>query len=59
MDTLREVEVTYDNDHVIVTNMAGHLTDEQIKDYFKVGKVFNIGNALDNMQGVKEVLILK
>ena len=59
-EELREVEVTYDDGSTIGTSMAAHLTDEQIYDYFKVGKVFNIGNGEnDKMVKVKSVKILK
>lgn len=62
---LRNVSVTYSDGTVIDTDMAAHLTDEQIRDYFKVGKKFNLGNASipcdgnigDNIQTVTVVTI--
>lgn len=56
---LRRVKVVFDNGDVINTSMAAHLTDEEILDYYKVGKVFNLGSGeLDNLQKVKEVILL-
>ncbi|MEK6829505.1 MAG: hypothetical protein AABY15_05210 [Nanoarchaeota archaeon] len=57
---LRGVKVTYSDGTVIPTSMAAHLTDEEILNYFKKGKVFNIGNGeLDNMQAVEDVEIIR
>lgn len=56
---LRAIEVTYSNGDVILTSMAAHLTDEQMTDYFRVGKQFNIGSATDNMQKVVSTKILR
>ena len=57
---LRSVRVTYDNGDVISTSMAAHLSDKQIKDYFKKGKQFNIGSGgKDKMAKVKDVEILE
>ena len=39
--------------------MAAHLTDEEIHNYFKPGKVFNIGSAEDNVQAVISCEIIK
>ena len=36
-EALREVEVTFSDGSKLETNMAAHLTDEEIKDYYKVG----------------------
>ena len=50
------VTVTYDNGDVITTDVNGNQTDEQIKEYFKVGKEFNLGNGeKDNMAKVVKV----
>ena len=50
---LRSAKVTYSDGTVINTSLAGHLTDKEIHEYFKIGKSFNIGNGLvDNMQTV-------
>lgn len=58
---LRSVKVTYSNGDVITTSMAANLTDQQIKDYFKIGKSFNVGNGRggDKMSTVKKVDIVK
>ena len=55
---LRSVKVSYSNGEIIATSMAAHLTDEEILNYFKIGKVFNIGNVKDNLQKVTKVEIL-
>lgn len=50
------VTVTYDNGDVITTDVNGNQTDEQIKEYFKVGKEFNLGNGeKDNIAKVVKV----
>lgn len=62
---LRSVTVKYADGTVINTNMAAHLTDEDIRNYYKVGKLFNLGNKPvpgegsigDNMQPVESVTI--
>lgn len=40
---LRSIKVTYSDGTIIETNMAEHLTDKEMLDYFKVGKSVNIG----------------
>jgi len=60
MPTLREVKVTYENGTIIETCMAKNITDEEIKDYFKIGKVFNLGEGENDLLArVKEVQIIK
>lgn len=57
-ENLRNVTVEYENGDFVNTDMAAHLTDEEIYDYFKIGKVFNIGSGEnDNLQAVKNVTI--
>ncbi len=57
---LRGVKVTYDDGTVISTSMASHLTDDEIRDYFRVGKSFNIGSGVDDkMAKVQSVEILE
>ena len=57
---LRAVKVTFENGDHLTTSMAAHLTDEDIKDYYKVGRSFNVGiGPNDNMQRVAKVDILK
>jgi hypothetical protein len=59
-EELRSVEVTYSNGQKISTSMSALLTDQEIYDYFKVGKTFNIGSGeRDKMATVKSVKILK
>lgn len=56
---LRSVKVTFGNGDVIKTNMASDLTDEEIKDYYKIGRTFNIGAGnRRNLQKVVDVEIL-
>lgn len=55
---LRCVEVTYECNTVITTSMAAGLTDSEIIDYFKIGRLFNIGNVEDNLKRVKSINIL-
>lgn len=54
----RNVTVTFKNGETINTNMSGHLTDDEILDYYRIGKMFNIGKGeYDNMQAVENVVI--
>jgi len=59
MSNLRAIKVTYSNGDTISTNMAAHLTDKEMLDYFKVGRWFNLGRVSDNMQQVTKAEILK
>jgi len=62
---LRSVTVKYSDGSVINTNMAAHLSDEEIRNYYKIGKQFNLGNGKvdgdgnigDNIQTVADVII--
>lgn len=55
---LRTVTVEYSNGQKIPTSMAAHLTDDDIRNYYKIGKEFNLGNGeYDNMQRVVGVEI--
>lgn len=56
---LRAVRVTYSSGDVIETSMAHGLTNQAIKDYFSIGKPFNIGTVDDNLQTVTKCEILK
>jgi len=58
-EKLRNVKVIFENGSTINTSMAARLTDEEIKEYYKIGKVFNIGSVEDNLQKVIKVEILK
>lgn len=57
---LRSVKVTYSNGETQGVSMAAHLTDDEILNYFKIGKVFNLGKngVEDNLQKVTKVEIL-
>ena len=56
---LRSVEVTFSDGDTITTSMAQHLTDEEIYDYYEIGKEFNLGTIEDNVQSVVDVKILE
>lgn len=57
---MRTVKVTFSNNDSIITDMNPRLTDQEIRDYYKIGRLFNIGNGgHDNMQTVSKVEILK
>lgn len=59
-EKLRAVKVTYSDGSVVNTNMSANLSDEEIKDYYKVGKEFNVGDGpKDKMVKVKKVEILE
>lgn len=53
---MRAVKVTFANSDTITTDING--TDEDIKHYYRVGRLFNIGSVEDNMQPVKNVEII-
>lgn len=56
----RLVKVFYANGINITTSMAEGVTDEQIHDYFAIGKKFNIGEGgNDDLQAVTKVMILE
>jgi dsDNA-specific endonuclease/ATPase MutS2 len=57
---LREVVIYFENGDYIETSMSSQLTDEEIRAYYAVGKIFNVGNGpQDNLQRVASVKILK
>lgn len=56
---LRSIKVMYSNGDTICTSMAAHLTDEEMLNYFAIGKVFNIGNVRDNLQTVVDRQIIR
>jgi len=57
---LREVEVRFTNGNKLRTSMSARLSDAEIRAYYKVGKVFNVGAGdKDRMTRVKSVRILK
>tara|TARA_R110002111_G_scaffold249679_1_gene313684 strand:- start:9711 stop:9905 length:195 start_codon:yes stop_codon:yes gene_type:complete len=49
--------VTFENNDVIRTEING--TIPQIQEYYKIGKIFNIGNVNDNLQPVKSLTVRK
>lgn len=55
---LRSVSVFYDNGDVVHTAMSSDLSDKEIRKYFAVGRVFNIGSGeKDLMAAVDKVVI--
>lgn len=48
--------VTYSNGDIIETDMAAQLTDQQIRDYFKIGRQFNVGREKDKIVSVKRLI---
>jgi hypothetical protein len=59
-EKLRTVKVNYADGNSITTNMAAGLSDQEIKDYFKIGKKFNLGTGgKDKMVAVKSIKILE
>lgn len=57
---LRSVKITYSDGTVINTNMSAKMTDSDIRDYYKIGKTFNVGSgSKDKMLKVKKVDILE
>jgi esterase/lipase len=59
-ESLRSIEVTFDDGSKLTTDMAKHLTDKEMSDYYKIGKPFNVGiGGKDKMVKVKSIKILK
>lgn len=57
---MRSVKVTYSDGSELRTSMSKNLSNKEIRDYFKVGRVFNIGSGIkDKLVKVKKVTILK
>jgi len=54
---MKTAKITYSDGNIITTSING--TDEEIKNYFKIGRPFNLGNGdKDNMQTVVSCEIL-
>lgn len=53
---MKVAKVTFQNDVVITTSING--TEATIKDYYKEGRVFNIGTVDDDLQPVKNCEVL-
>lgn len=63
MSKIRTIRITYTGEDgrtfEETTNMAAHLTDEDMLSYFGEGKIFNIGNgAYDYMAVVRKAEII-
>jgi|TARA_R110000823_G_C15761623_1_gene483013 hypothetical protein len=59
MSKLRSVKVEYSNGETTHTDMASHLNNEDIHNYFRIGRVFNIGDGEnDLMAKVVKVIII-
>jgi hypothetical protein len=63
---LRGVAVYYKNigakkvNELHMVNMGANVTDQEIRDYFKIGSLFNIGcSAYDLMAEVEKVEIIR
>lgn len=56
-NSMRPVKITYTNGDTVETNING--TDEEIKEYYKIGRLFNIGSCEDNLQAVVKLEFLK
>lgn len=54
---LNYVTVIYADGTEISTAMAAHLTEEEMRNYFAIGKEFNIGSVEDNVQPVEKLII--
>ena len=50
---MKEVKVLFSNGDTITTRING--TKEEILQYYKVGKIFNLGCESDNLQRVVKV----
>lgn len=56
---LQYVKIHYSNGKSIKTEMNKNLSDKEIRNYFKIGKVFNIGTTKDEMTKVTKVEIYR
>lgn len=57
---LRVVQVSYDNGHVITTSLNSKLKKSEIHEYFKIGRIFNIGlNGEDLLCKVTSINIIQ
>ena len=60
MGGLRCVKITFSDGDELITSMAAHLTDEEIRKYFYPGIVFNIGaGENDKLVTVTHIEIIK
>jgi len=56
---MRSIKVTYSNGDTIATSVAAGLTDDEMLNYFSIGRWFNLGSVGDNMQQVTNRQILR
>jgi len=54
---MKTVKVTFENGNTITTGING--TDEEIREYYKVGKIFNLGVDNDLMVKVSNLEIME
>lgn len=55
---MREVSVVFSDGNFINTSMAAHLSDDEIRAYYKIGSKFNLGKGgRDWISEVREVYI--
>lgn len=53
---MRTVKVTFEDGNSLVTSINGN--DSDIREYYKIGNVFNLGTDSDNLQKVKTLEFL-
>lgn len=54
---VHNVIVTFENNDTITTSING--TKETVKEYYKIGNYFNVGNVSDNMQKITKLQFIK
>lgn len=57
-NNLRCISVTYSDGRTEFCDMAAHLTDDEMKNYFGIGKKFNVGIENDVIIHVTKTEIL-
>ena len=55
---MRSVKVTFSDNNSLVTSMSASLTDDDIRAYYRIGRVFNVGSVEDKLVKVASVEIL-
>ncbi len=55
-EIMRVVKVAFSNSDTIITKING--TEEEIRSYYQIGKIFNIGSREDNLCKVVDVEFL-
>lgn len=55
---LRVVKVTFSDGDTITTEMNSELSDNEIRSYYKIGRVFNLGCVNDRLVKVTNVDII-